>query len=349
MICPHCGFNSKDGAVFCDKCGKEMPNISDLFSGPDKSSEINQQSATTNNTDVTKPNANFSPIINNNSTQTSFNKSNLDSSTTISKSSASHAPSSTLNINPNNKSLPKDEIKSDTKPSYFDSVIENANTVAGDTAKIHGKDITKKTEININFNKGSDKKNKSLIGFSKVISTPEFKSKLKQYNLKNLMIGLFIIPIPLILLLIRSYLNPEYKITMAITYGIPLSGLIAFFLFIIFLKKIFGKPWEGVITYKDVEYRERSSNKGRTYDTYEVYVIRIRKDSGDSDSIEESSRNSYYYSHFNLGERLKFHPSIDYYEKYDKSKDKELLCPFCSAVTSIEKNQCKKCGAPLIK
>ena len=52
MICPNCGFNSKEGVKFCGKCGKKLPDISDLFNLPDDSSKVSRQLPHNNNSEI---------------------------------------------------------------------------------------------------------------------------------------------------------------------------------------------------------------------------------------------------------------------------------------------------------
>ena len=342
MICPHCGNNNKEGTTFCGNCGKEMPNITDLFSESDISPKVSKQSPI-NNTDNTNIKQTDSSVTSNPiSTPTaSVNDSDILSSPTNQESitnisSANNIKTATKNtFNENNNSISKNH----TKPS----ILPNANSFSGNTTKIN----KKHTDININFDTPS-KKNISRVGFSKVVSSPLFLSKLREYNLKIFIISLFFIPLPIVFLMIYSNFEPDFGTSDAIKYGLLLSALFSFFLLIIYLQRAYGKPWEGVIVYKDVEQRRRKRNK-YSYEYYDVYVLKISTDSGSSRTIEEYSQSDYYYSHFNVGDRIKYHPSIGYYEKYDKTNDYELLCPFCSTVTSIEKSQCKKCGTPLIK
>ena len=50
MICPNCGFNSKEGVRFCGKCGKKLPDISGLFDLSDDSSKVSNNSEIINST-----------------------------------------------------------------------------------------------------------------------------------------------------------------------------------------------------------------------------------------------------------------------------------------------------------
>lgn len=344
MICPHCGNNNKEATAFCGKCGKEIPNISDLFSEPNISPKVSKQSPI-NNTNNNNIKQTDSPLTSNSiSTPTlSINNSNIDSSPTYQEKTTNFNTSSTKKITAPSPNTSNDNNNSISKNHTKPSILANTNSFYGNNTKID----KKHTDININFETPSKKK-VSRVGFSKVVSSQLFLSKLREYNLKIFIISLFFIPLPIVFLMIYSNFEPDFGTSDAIKYGLLLSALFSFFLLIIYLQRAYGKPWEGVIVYKDVEQRRRKRNK-YSYDYYDVYVLKISTDSGSSRTIEEYSQSDYYYSHFNVGDRIKYHPSIGYYEKYDKTNDYELLCPFCSTVTSIEKSQCKKCGTPLIK
>ena len=344
MICPHCGNNNKEGTTFCGKCGKEMPNITDLFSESDAPAKVSKQSQiyNTDNTNIKHTDSSLTP--NQISTPTaSVNDSDILSSHTNQERDTNFSSSSTNNISTATKNSFNDNDNPISKNYTKPSKLANANSFSSKTTKIN----KKPTDININFETPSKKK-VSRVGFSKVLSSPLFISKHRQYNLKIFIISLFFIPLPIVFLMIYSNFEPDFGTSDAIKYGLLLSALFSFFLLIIYLQRAYGKPWEGVIVYKDVEQRRRRRNK-YSYEYYDVYVIKITTDSGSSKTIEEYNYSDYYYSHFNVGDRIKYHPSIGYYEKYDKTNDYELLCPFCSTVTSIERNQCKKCGTPLIK
>lgn len=343
MICPHCGNNNKEGTTFCGKCGKEMPNISDLFTESELSPKVSEQSPFSTKVNTNIEATDSSLTSNSISTPTaSVNDPDIDSSPTFQERPTSLKSSTTNNITATTKNTIKDNNNSIFKNHTKPAILANANTFTDNTAKIKKKNI----DININFEAHSKKK-VSRVGFSKVVSSPEFISKLRQYNLKIFIISLFFIPLPILFFIIYSSFEPDFGISDAIKYGLILSTLFTFFLLIIYLQRAYGKPWEGVIISKDIEQRRRKRNK-YSYEYYDVYILRISTDSGSSKSIEEPYLTSYYYSHFNVGDRIKYHPSIGYYEKYDKTNDYELLCPFCSDVTSIERSKCK-CGTPLIK
>ncbi len=203
----------------------------------------------------------------------------------------------------------------------------------------------KKTKINLK--REVPKKKKRRIGYSKVVSSPEFIAKLREHNFYNLLKGLLFIVGPMAILFIYSFLTKRITSNEAIMFGLVIGAIISFFLSIIFLKRTFGKPWEGMVMSKRFETRIRQ--KGRYHsETYVAYVLTLTTDTGKNKDIEELDHSGYYYEHFNIEDRVKYHPSFDYYEKFDKTNDSEVLCPFCLKVVSIERNKCS-CGTPVIK
>ena len=151
---------------------------------------------------------------------------------------------------------------------------------------------------------------------------------------------------PLVFFLIYSHFSKEASSDNAIKFGIGVGVVLAFFLSIAFLKRAFGKPWEGIVMSKKVESHVRHRKYGT--EEYQLYILGLTTDTGNIKFIQEYNHSGYYYQHFNVEDRVKYYPSFDYYEKFDKTNDREVLCPFCSNVVSIERNKCS-CGAPVIK
>ncbi len=372
MICPNCGFNSKEGVKFCGKCGKKLPDLSDLFNLPDDLSKVSSQLPHNNNSEIINstipiespepktipdtPEYTYLPedsavseqtTISNNSdapeyTYVSANPATSENTSLLNNTSnpANIALSSSVNLMvAQNESLSQ-QPQVDSKES--DRVAES-NYPANDTAET----FPTNTKRKINLKRETPKKKIRRIGYSKVVTTPEFIAKLRQHNLKSLLKGLLLTFSPLIVLLLYSFFDPEITTSEAIKLGLGIAVIISFFLSFIVFKRLFGKSWEGMVMSKKFESRVRSKGKGRT-ETYVVYVLTLITDTGETKFIEEFYHSGFYYNHFNVEDRVKYHPSFDYYEKFDKTNDIELLCPFCSNVVSIKKTHCS-CGTPLIK
>ncbi len=384
MICPNCGFNSKEGVKFCGKCGKKLPDISDLFNLSDDSSKVSNNSEIIKSTiPVESPEPKTIPdtpeytylpedsavseqtTISNNSDAPEFTyvsdnpavpeNTSLSNNSYVSDNSATSKNTSLLNnpstpanialsssanvITAQNESLSQ-QHKTDCKES---DIAAESNSIANDAAET----FPTNTKRKINLKRETPKKKIRRIGYSKVVTTPEFLAKLRQHNLKSLLKGLLLTFSPLIILLIMSLFSRDITPKDALNFGLGIAVVIAFFLSIIILKRAFGKSWEGMVMARRVESRVRRKNRGRD-ETYVVYVLTLITDTGETKFIEEFYHSGFYYNHFNVEDRVKYHPSFDYYEKFDKTNDIELLCPFCSNVVSIKKTHCS-CGTPLIK
>ena len=384
MICPNCGFNSKEGVKFCGKCGKKLPDISDLFNLSDDSSKVSNNSEIIKSTiPVESPEPKTIPdtpeytylpedstvseqtTISNNSDAPEFTyvsdnpavpeNTSLSNNSYVSDNSATSKNTSLLNnpstpanialsssanvITAQNESLSQ-QHQTDCKES---DIAAESNSIANDAAET----FPTHTKRKINLKRETPKKKIRRIGYSKVVTTPEFLAKLRQHNLKSLLKGLLLTFSPLIILLIMSLFSRDITHKDALNFGLGIAVVIAFFLSIIILKRAFGKSWEGMVMARRVESRVRRKNRGRD-ETYVVYVLTLITDTGETKFIEEFYHSGFYYNHFNVEDRVKYHPSFDYYEKFDKTNDIELLCPFCSNVVSIKKTHCS-CGTPLIK
>ena len=221
MICPHCGNNNKEGTTFCGKCGKEMPNITDLFSESDAPAKVSKQSQiyNTDNTNIKHTDSSLTP--NPISTPTaSVNDSDILSSHTNQERDTNFSSSLTNNISTATKNSFNDNDNPISKNYTKPSKLANANSFSSKTTKIN----KKPTDININFETPSKKK-VSRVGFSKVLSSPLFISKHRQYNLKIFIISLFFIPLPIVFLMIYSNFEPDFGTSDAIKYGLLLSAL----------------------------------------------------------------------------------------------------------------------------
>ena len=221
MICPQCGFNCKDGARFCGKCGNKLADISN-FTVSENSSELSKQ----------LPQNNISN------------------------------PSSTLSIG-----TPEPDSLSDTlenKP-LSDELNSSDNTSLP---------VNTEKKIKINLKREVPKK-KRRIGYSKVVSTPEFIAKLRQHNFKNLLKGLLLIIAPTVFLFVYSLFPNGVTSGDAIKFGLGIGVVISLFLSIIFLQRTFGKPWEGIVMSKKFETRTRQ--KGKYHTDISSSICRVHK------------------------------------------------------------------------
>ncbi len=191
------------------------------------------------------------------------------------------------------------------------------------------------------------------VGFSNAVNDPRFASKKRTQGCAAFIFSLIIIPMPFIGFVAYSYFGHEMAMTEALKIGGCVSGIFLLFYIIFGLKKLLSSDWEGVVVaLTEEEHLYHRNNANRTYtdrnEYYYLYVVKIQTASGKIKKIENKSPNSFYYKYFNVGDKVKYHHDIDYYEKYDKTYDTHLLCPFCARVNPIADDVCK-CGAPIMK
>jgi hypothetical protein len=55
------------------------------------------------------------------------------------------------------------------------------------------------------------------------------------------------------------------------------------------------------------------------------------------------------YGYLSIGDRVRFHPMFDSYEKFDKSKDKIIYCNICHMMNPIANERCERCSNLLFK
>lgn len=271
MFCPYCGAQTVDGAVFCIKCGKQLPN-----------------SATPAN-------------------------------------------------NPNTQNIP-------TQP---------VNNIAGDTAKIVQQTVLPNPQAN-NLFVAPPPQQLSRVGYSNAVNDPRFISKRRNQSCIAFGCSIIMIPMPFIGFWAYSQFWHGMEMSEALKVGAGVSAIFFVFYLILWIKKLFSRQWEGVVTAlcEEEHIYRRNHSEGSSFtrqrEYYYLYVVKIQTDSGKIKRIENKSAKSFYFNYLKVGDRVKYHPDINYYEKYDKTKDTHILCPFCNRVNPITDDVCK-CGAPVVK
>jgi hypothetical protein len=54
------------------------------------------------------------------------------------------------------------------------------------------------------------------------------------------------------------------------------------------------------------------------------------------------------YDYLDIGDRVRYHPALETYEKYDKSKDEVIYCNVCRRGTRFN-DRCERCKNLLFK
>lgn len=188
-----------------------------------------------------------------------------------------------------------------------------------------------------------------LIGFSDRCNSPEIlvaAQKNKKYSIGCMWILVFV---PLIGFPIAGLLIDEMPFGESLVIGGGIA-LVMLVFNLLALRRTKQPIWEGVVTNKySKEKSEHRGGEDDNYRTYTEYTTVIRTDAGKKKTIVE--RNSYrdMYNYLSVGDRVRYHPMLSTYEKYDKSKDRIIYCNVCSMMNPIQNDRCKRCHNLLFK
>jgi len=83
--------------------------------------------------------------------------------------------------------------------------------------------------------------------------------------------------------------------------------------------------------------------------TYTESITVIKTDAGKEKRIIERDSRRDMYDYLATGDRVRYHPAFDTYEKYDKFKDRIIYCNVCRMMNPISNHRCKRCENLLFK
>lgn len=187
------------------------------------------------------------------------------------------------------------------------------------------------------------------IGWSQQADHPCFKRREKK-NIFGMIIVMMIISL-IIFAAIYFTSDMEFSEVLPVFGGVM---AIEWTFWIIWLIGQYGrrKDWEGVVERKE-SYRQqytRKDNEGYRYtETRMVYKVHFRKSNGKKKTLT-SIDHFEWYDYLSEGDRVRYHgKNMNYYEKYDKSRDKFIPCASCGSSRDPRETYCGKCGCVLLK
>ena len=184
-----------------------------------------------------------------------------------------------------------------------------------------------------------------LVGWSDVPSSPEVADvikKMKQSSLRWTWVFTLLFPVGFV---IAGLVSDEVPLNEAVMIG----GGLGLLMLVINLWRISGtkKPaWDGVII-KKLEKKRWKNYQDGSGQSYTEYIVVIRTEAGKKKRIVE--RQGDMYDYLDVGDRVRYHPALETYEKFDKSKDRYIYCNICRLRNSIRNDRCERCNHPLFK
>ncbi len=191
------------------------------------------------------------------------------------------------------------------------------------------------------------------VGFSERINHPEVIKELEERKKKGngcIVIGILL---PFIIYLIVSFTSEEVSTKDALVFGGGISlVLLLLFLFASYLSNA-KRGWDGIVIDKQMKNKSRRFRDG-CVENYIRYTVYFRTDSGKKEYSVTNSNDGPdyrdYYDYLNVGDRVRYYPQLSFrYEKYDKSKDREIPCMFCKTMNNIQNDRCEACNNLLFK
>lgn len=147
--------------------------------------------------------------------------------------------------------------------------------------------------------------------------------------------------------LVAGLLSDEMPLGEGLIIGTVL-GLFMFMLGVWCLRNAKKPGWEGVVIKKLEKKRHRRDDDG--FDrSYMEYIVLIKTDQGKKKRIIERKQGALMYHYFKVGDRVRYHPALETYEKYDKSKDRVIYCNVCRTMNPLANDRCEKCNNLLFK
>ncbi len=187
-----------------------------------------------------------------------------------------------------------------------------------------------------------------LVGWSDVAKSPEMAETIKKSKKSAIVWNwAFALLFP-VGFLIAGLLVDEMSLNEALIIGIGL-GLVMLAINVWRIAGMKKPAWDGVVMKKLEKKRYESDRGGGSSRAYMEYIVLIRTEQGKKKRIVERQRDRDMYDYLDVGDRVRYHPALETYEKYDKSKDQVIYCNVCRLRNSIRNDRCERCENLLFK
>lgn len=193
----------------------------------------------------------------------------------------------------------------------------------------------------------SKNRSQNLVGFSNTYNDPSIALAAKKNRKTSIgCMGVLVI-VPFLGFLLAGLFIDEFAINEALIIGGSIS-LLMLLINLITLARSKKPIWEGQVVDKTVKEKSKHSNSDDS-ETYTEYTTVIKTLAGKSKRITERDSRRDMYDYLKVGDRVRYYPVFDTFEKYDKSKDRIIYCNVCKMMNPIKNDRCKRCDNLLFK
>ena len=187
-------------------------------------------------------------------------------------------------------------------------------------------------------------------GFSDRVNHPEILAAVKKNRRAARLFLLILIPLPVLGFVIYAAVSEKLELGQAALYGGIVSGVIALFSLLGFVRERAKNSYDAVVLDKRSELVHRHKNSDDDSPVTR-YTTVVRTEAGKKKKLVEWEGSQLWaYSYLNVGDRFRYHPQFHFpYELWDKSKAPYIACVSCGAQNPVEADRCGRCRLPLLK
>jgi hypothetical protein len=192
-----------------------------------------------------------------------------------------------------------------------------------------------------------------LIGFSQKINDPLFEERRKKNFRKSVRNGLIWLPVVVLLFQIVPFFSLDFTRPIALGVGCIVGGFGLAATLLGGARRAGAKTWDGEVIDKKVIVRDSEDRNGNAQTSYDHTIV-FRLSSGGKKKMKRRLRSGSLGAwdmmvYLSVGDKVRYHGKLDYYEKYDKTRDAEVPCANCRVYVDLRHDVCPNCGAPVIK
>jgi len=194
-----------------------------------------------------------------------------------------------------------------------------------------------------------------LVGFSQRINDPVFENLQKASFRRSVITGLIFLPIVILLFQIVPFFADDFTRPIALAVGCIVGGFGLVWTLVGGAMRASARTWDGeVIDKKITRHNTYDDNTSGVYDVHYYHAIIFRLAGGGRKKMQRKCQTGSLNEwdmmvYLNIGDRVRYHGRLDYYEKYDKSRDAEVPCANCHKYVDIRLDNCPYCQVPVIK
>lgn len=186
------------------------------------------------------------------------------------------------------------------------------------------------------------------LGFSPKINDPSFDKYRKESKSWSYIFSFIIAAIAVIAFPIYGKASGEIDWPFSLYYGFGIGGMFIIIAFFQSLKRNHDETWDGVVVDKNSYKKSEYDRSNDMHSNYIEYVFVVKRENGKKYKHKSKDEPGLYH-YYNIGDKVRHHKGFMYYEKYDKSGDKQIMCAACMSFNAIKDDFCVRCKRPLLK